>query len=144
MLECSAHVVRLLVAGAVMGVIAGTAVATPALAQDATEPKAVFDHHLGAFAQGIDAVLMDYTEASVLVTPDRAYRGLAEIRGFFQAFLAGATPEFWQAFTIRTQSVDGAIAYLVWAAPPAVPMATDTLYIRDGKIAVQTFTPFGG
>jgi len=32
----------------------------------------------------------------------------------------------------------------VWSAAPTVPKATDTLLVRDGKIVVQTFTPFGG
>ncbi|WP_267884222.1 hypothetical protein [Paracidovorax citrulli] len=39
-------------------------------------------------------------------------------------------------------STVGEVAYLVWEAKPFVPMATDTLYVRDGKIAVQTFTAF--
>ena len=115
--------------------------ATIRSADAAEDTKLVFDHHLGAFAQGIDAVLADYTENSVVVTPDATYRGLKEIKGFFQAFLDGATPAFWAAFRIRTRSVEGEVAYLVWDSLPAVPMATDTFLVRGRKILVQTFTP---
>ncbi|NMM45237.1 nuclear transport factor 2 family protein [Rhodospirillaceae bacterium KN72] len=108
----------------------------------AADTRVVFDHHLGAFAQGIDALMADYTETSVIFTPDAEIRGLEAIRSFFQAFLDSATPEFWASFKVLNQSVDGAVAYLVWSAMPTIPMATDTLYVQNGKIEVQTFTPF--
>jgi hypothetical protein len=100
----------------------------------------VFDHHLGAFAKGLDELLKDYSESSIIVTPDRTYRGVTEIRGFFKAFLDGAQPAFWDAFKVTSKSTEGEIAYLAWEAKPFIEMATDTLYVRDGKIAVQTFT----
>lgn len=133
-----------LLLGAVLAVAVMSAAANPARAEAPRGTQAVFEHHLGAFAQGIDAILSDYSDSSIVVTPDKTYRGLAEIRGFFQAFLAGATPAFWQSFRIETRQVDGDVAYLVWSAAPTMPKATDTLLVRDGKIAVQTFTPFGG
>jgi hypothetical protein len=109
-------------------------------AGDATHQ--VFQHHLGAFAQGLDEILKDYDEHSVLVTPEKTYRGLAAIRGFFKVFLDGADPGFWAAFGITSQSVEGEIAYLAWEAKPWVALATDTLFVKNGKIAVQTFTSF--
>lgn len=102
----------------------------------------VFDHHLQSFAVGLDALLSDYTEQSVIQLPDRTLRGLSEIRQFFSDFLASTQPGFWEAFRITRQVVDGDIAYLVWDAKPFFDMATDTLYVRNGKIVVQTFTPF--
>jgi hypothetical protein len=33
---------------------------------------------------------------------------------------------------------------MVWEAKPWVTLATDTLVVKDGKIAVQTFTAFSG
>lgn len=102
----------------------------------------VFEHHLASFGEGLDSILSDYEEASVLLTPDATYRGLQEIRAFFDAFLKTATPEFWNAFKIGARSVDGEIAYLTWSSRPTVPLATDTLLIKSGKIKVQTFTPF--
>ncbi|WP_326534606.1 nuclear transport factor 2 family protein [Pseudorhodoferax sp.] len=114
-----------------------SAIASPDLSTQRT-----LDHHLGAFAQGLDALLRDYDDTSVLVTPDRTYAGTAEIRAFFQAFIEGADPKFWQAFRIIRNSVHGEVAYLVWEARPWVTLATDTLHVQGGRIAVQTFTPF--
>jgi hypothetical protein len=102
----------------------------------------VLDHHLGAFAHGLDEVLTDYDDDSTLITPDKVYRGLAEIRGFFKAFLDGADPGFWAAFRITSMSTAGAVAYLAWEAKPWVTLATDTLLISNGRIALQTFTSF--
>lgn len=116
----------------------------PVLAAEPGNTQIVFDHHLGAFAQGIDAIMADYTETSVVLSLGKSYRGRSEIRGFFKAFLEGATPEFWKSFKVETKEVVGDVAYLVWSSTPTMPKATDTLLVRDGKIAVQTFTPFGG
>jgi hypothetical protein len=106
--------------------------------------EAIFAHHLGAFRDGLDAILSDYVEQSVVLTPDQVLRGLGPIRSFFDGFLKGAAPAFWDAFKIRTRVVEGETAYLVWEARPFVTLATDTFVIRDGKILVQTFTPFTG
>lgn len=102
--------------------------------------KKVLDHHLGAFAKGLDAIVSDYSQHSVILTHDQQYRGLVAIRGFFDGFLKGVKPGFWEAFKIQAQSVDGDVAYLVWEAKPFVNLATDTLLVRKGKILVQTFT----
>lgn len=114
---------------------------TAAAADASARTHAVFDHHLQAFALGLDALLSDYTEQSVLQLPDKTLRGLAEIREFFAQFLASIQPGFWESFRIQRQAVEGDTAYLVWQARPFVAMATDTLVVRDGKISVQTFTP---
>lgn len=107
-----------------------------------TATRTVFDHHLGAFAQGLDEILKDYGEDSALITPDQTFRGRDQVRAFFKAFLDGADPGFWPAFRITSKSVVGEVAYLAWEARPWVSLATDTLVVRDGRIAVQTFTAF--
>jgi len=111
-------------------------------ATKAASTQQVFDHHLQSFALGLDALLSNYTDESVIQLPDKTLRGLSAIRQFFADFLASIQPGFWEAFSIQRQTVEGDIAYLVWSAKPFVVMATDTLYVRNGKIAVQTFTPF--
>ena len=112
--------------------------------QSATQTRQVFEHHLGAFAEGIDAVMADYSAESVLLTPDKTYRGLAEIRAFFEAFINGADAAFWDAFKVLAQNIEGPTAYLVWEAKPAVQMATDTLLVHEGKILTQSFTALTG
>ena len=109
-------------------------------AEKVASTEQVFDHHLQAFAVGLDALLSDYSERSVIQLPDKTLRGLPEIRQFFSEFLASIRPGFWEAFRIQRKAIEGDVAYLVWDAKPFVAMATDTLYVRDGKIAVQTFT----
>ena len=102
----------------------------------------VLDHHLGAFAQGLDEIIKEYDKSSTIITPGKSYRGLEEIRAFFKAFLESADPGFWSAFKISSQSTAGDVAYLAWEARPWVKFATDTLVVKNGKIAVQTFTSF--
>lgn len=103
-------------------------------------PREVFAHHLGAFAEGLDALVSDYSEDSRIFLKDQTVTGLDGIRAFFDAFLKDIQPGFWEAFKIVRQDVNGDVAYLIWEAPPFVAQATDTLLIRDGKIHVQTFT----
>lgn len=114
---------------------------TPLVASAETT-SAVLAHHLGAFAKGIDEIMADYDESSVLITPDRIFRGLADIHGFFERFLDQATPQFWEAFELGAHSVESDIAYITWWSEPAVTLATDTLLVRGGRIAIQTFTSF--
>jgi hypothetical protein len=111
-------------------------------AQEEAATKQVLDHHLGAFACGVEEILKDYDDSSALVTPDKTFRGREEITGFFAAFLDGADPAFWPAFKITSISTVRDVAYLVWEAKPWVTLATDTLVVKEGKIAVQTFTSF--
>ena len=113
-----------------------------ATAAQAATTHDVFDHHLQAFSQGLDALVSDYTEQSVIQLPDATLRGLTAIRQFFSDFLGSIQPGFWEAFHISRQAVEGDTAFLVWSAKPFVTMATDTLCVRDGKIVVHTFTPF--
>ncbi len=104
--------------------------------------KQVLEHHLGAFAKGLDEILKDYDGNSTLTTPNKTYLGANEISGFFKAFLDSADPGFWSAFKITSMSTAGEVAYLAWEAKPWVALATDTLFVKNGKIAVQTFTSF--
>jgi ketosteroid isomerase-like protein len=97
-------------------------------------------HHLEAILQtDVDAIMRDYTEASVLVTPQGQLVGLAAIRGFFSQFIASSPPELLAAITLTHQEVTGEIAYIIWKAEPFIAFASDTFLIRDDTIVVQTF-----
>ncbi|KAA1173269.1 nuclear transport factor 2 family protein [Marinobacter salinexigens] len=109
---------------------------------DESATHKVFEHHLEAFAEGIDALMADYADDSVITTPTGNHVGKAEIRAFFEKFLEEATPEFWAAFKVGVQYVKDDIAYLTWSAEPFMPLATDTLLVRNNRIWIQTFTPF--
>lgn len=104
---------------------------------------AVLQSHLRAARDGVDAILQDYAEHSVLITPDATYRGLAEIRGFFVALLDGLPDGFFDAIEMNRAEVVGEFAYILWTRKPWLPLATDTFVVRDGKIVFQTFTAQG-
>jgi hypothetical protein len=106
--------------------------------------ESVLSHHLNAFSQGIEELIRDYDDRSILMTPEQSLRGRDEIRKFFTSFLDSASADFWNALNLKKVAVEGEIAYIAWAAPPFVSMAADTLLIRDGVILTQTFTSVPG
>lgn len=104
----------------------------------------VLDHHLKAFGDGdIEAILADYTDESVMLTPNGPLKGREEMRPAFEALFA----EFGKPganFEMQQRLIEGNVAYIVWTAETAdnvYELATDTFVVKDGKIAVQSFTP---
>lgn len=105
-----------------------------------TATHAVVDHHLRAFYEGIDALMDDYTDDSILITHEATYKGLAEIRSFFTNLIADLPEKgFDQAEKIHREEIEGEVAFLVWEAKPWYEFCTDTLVVRDRKIRYQTF-----
>ena len=109
---------------------------------DEATTKKVLDHHLKTFqANDLEGVMADYVEESILITPDRTYKGLSEIReNFVQAYKA--LPSKGTTMTITKSVVSKNVAYIVWKAiSPTLEFkyATDTFIIVDGKIVSQTF-----
>jgi hypothetical protein len=101
--------------------------------------EATLAHHLQAIGEGVDSVMRDYGEGSLLFTQQGPLRGLVAIRGFFEQFINGAPPELFAAVRMVRQDVVGEVAYIVWSAEPFISLATDTFVVRDGKIVVQSF-----
>ncbi|MFN8110995.1 MAG: nuclear transport factor 2 family protein [Thermoleophilia bacterium] len=103
----------------------------------------VLHHHLIAFGAGdTDAVLEDYTEESVLVTPNGTRAGLAELREAFDNMFAGLFKPGTYEFVLDGERVHEEVAMIWWHATcqnAAIPFGTDTFIVRDGKIARQTF-----
>jgi ketosteroid isomerase-like protein len=105
-----------------------------------TNVEIVLQNHLAAACAGVDAIMQDYAEDSVLITQESAYHGLAEIRHFFTGLLAGLPEGVFDSFTLHRREVVGEWAYILWDAKPWVSLATDTFAIRNGRIRFQTFT----
>lgn len=101
--------------------------------------QSVINRHLNAVPQGIDAIVADYANDAVLITQDAVFRGPAEIRGFFEAFMANASPELLAAFAVTRLETHGEVGYILWKAEPFIPFATDTFVVRDDRIIAQTF-----
>ncbi|HZW88161.1 MAG TPA: nuclear transport factor 2 family protein [Myxococcaceae bacterium] len=103
--------------------------------------EAVIRNHLRAATIGVDALLEDYTDESVLITHDATYRGPAEIRGFFTALLGVLPAGFFEtSMKVTRQVFVGDLGYILWEGKPIVSQATDTFVVRNGKILFQTFT----
>jgi hypothetical protein len=102
--------------------------------------EAVLRNHLHAATVGVDAVMQDYTEESVLITHDATYRGLAEIRRFFTALFGELPAGFFDAVQMNRTEIIGEVAYILWEKRPLIDQATDTFVVRNGKILFQTFT----
>ena len=102
----------------------------------------VLDHHMTAFGENdLEAVMADYTDESVVITPDTTFIGtdrIAELMtGLFEAFPTEGT-----SFSPDKVVVEGDMAYIIWhASTPTleVSFATDTFIIQHGKIVRQTF-----
>lgn len=125
---------------ALIAVACTPAVKAPVIDEAVT--KQVFDHHVQTFkANDLEGVMADYTEESILITPDATFKGLAEIRKNFEnAF--GALPADGTTMTVVKEVISGSVAYFVWkATTPALEFkyATDTFIIVDGKILQQTY-----
>jgi len=108
-----------------------------------TSTKAVLDNHLKCFGEGdLEGILSDYAPGAVMFTTDGPLRGAEAMRPLFQALITefgkpGAT------FSLKQQSVEGDSAYILWTAETAenvYEVGTDTFFVRDGKIVVQSFT----
>ncbi|CDO85904.1 polyketide cyclase [Mycobacterium triplex] len=107
-------------------------------------PEEVFAHHGQALVAGdLDEIVADYTDDSVLISPDGVARGKDGIRGVFVTLLRDLPNAAWE---LKTQLFDGDVLFLEWAAESAtnrVDDGVDTFVFRDGMIRAQTvrYTP---
>jgi ketosteroid isomerase-like protein len=102
----------------------------------------VLAHHLECLGKlDLAGTMADYSDDSILFTPDGLLRGSAALRRFFaELFEEFAKPGM--SYEILRQEVSGDIAYIVWTAETAdnrFEIASDTFIIQNGKIAIQTF-----
>lgn len=107
------------------------------------QTEATLGHHLGAFGAGdVDEIMRDYTEDSVIITPDGPLRGLSEIRPFFEQLTTEIAPPGGYKFEMVQQAVEGEVAYIAWSLESEkynIPLGSDTFIVRGGKIVTQTF-----
>jgi hypothetical protein len=109
---------------------------------DEAVTQAVLDHHWETFVSNdLEGVMEDYTEESVLITPDATYKGLEEIRqNFINDFKA--FPVQTSTLTLNQSKVVKDIGYILWEADTPqmnLTYASDSFIIRNGKIIRQTY-----
>jgi ketosteroid isomerase-like protein len=101
----------------------------------------VLNHHLTCLGRGdLDGLMDDYTEASVMFTPDGVLEGRSRIREF-QSNLLKMLPA-GTSFTTLRQDLRGDTVFLIWRAEsPSVRfhIGSDTMVIRERKIVVHSF-----
>lgn len=97
-------------------------------------------HHLIAFGDNnLDEILKDYTEESIIMTPNGSIKGLSEIREFFVAFFAVIPTG--SSFTMKQKTIVGKVAYILWASESSstkISMGTDTFVFDGNKIQYHT------
>jgi len=102
----------------------------------------VLDRHLTCFAKrDIDGVLADYSSDAVFFSPGGPLKGPDAIKPFFQTLVSEfAKPG--SSFTMLQRYTDGDHGYIIWTAETAdnsYEFATDTFFVRNGKIIAQSF-----
>ncbi|MEN9703636.1 MAG: hypothetical protein RLZZ209_1064 [Bacteroidota bacterium] len=109
---------------------------------DEATTLAVFQHHSKALGENnIDDIMADYTEESIVITPEGTYSGLAEIRKAFVEIVK-SFPTKGSTFNVIKTAVKNDVFYVAWSAKTPVveyTFATDTFIIQGGKILRQTF-----
>ncbi len=114
-----------------------------AVAQETASPaSAVLDRHLQAFGdRNIDAIMADYSDASVFITPQGVLKGKAQIRGLFEGLVKEfSAPE--AKVTVQQRDASGPVAYIIWSAETpsnSYRFATDTIFVENDRIRYQTF-----
>jgi hypothetical protein len=112
----------------------------PSVSEESTAK--VLDHHWVAFrANDLEATMADYSEESVLITPDKTFKGLKEIRENF-VFAFGLFPKDSSTLKLNKSIVHKDVGYIIWeASAPKLKLSfgTDTFIIQNGKIVRQTY-----
>ncbi len=103
--------------------------------------EAVTSHHADAFiARDIDAVMSDYAENAVLITPDGVYSGAENVRARLQeAMQSGDQSE--APFSVTKTQIADPMVYVEWTwamADGSMLYGSDTFIVEHGKIAKQT------
>lgn len=106
------------------------------------ETRRVLQHHWDTFqANDLEGTMADYTEESTLITPDRTFHGLEEIRNNFIGAFA-AFPKDSSSLKLKKTVVSQDIGYIIWEASAPkfnLTFGTDTFIIQNGKIVRQTY-----
>jgi hypothetical protein len=101
-------------------------------------PEEVFTHHAQSLgAEDLAAIMMDYANTAVLISPSGVLRGKDAIRSFFANLLQALPKAQWGVKTIYADSV----LFLEWTADSArasVSDGVDTFIFHDGLITLQT------
>lgn len=101
-------------------------------------------HHLIAFGDNnLDEILKDYTEESVIISPNGSIKGFTEIREFFKDFFAVIPTG--SSFTMKQKTIVGNLAYIFWSSESSttkILAGTDTFVFDGDKIQYHTVADY--
>jgi ketosteroid isomerase-like protein len=101
-------------------------------------PEEVLLHHGEAVeAADLDAIVADYSDDAVFITPQAVLRGKDGVRQGFTQLLGDLPQAEWQT----ALQIGGNVAFMQWSAVSARAVANDgvdTFVFRDGMICAQT------
>jgi ketosteroid isomerase-like protein len=107
--------------------------------QVARTPQEVFQHHAEALgAEDIDAIVSDYADDAIFITPDGVLQGKDGVRQAFEKLTSEVPGAEWE---LPTQIYEDDVLLLEWKATSTsskVEDGIDTFVFRDGLIRVQT------
>lgn len=97
--------------------------------------------HLAASAKGdVEAIVADYSDHAVSISPGGVTHGKEELRKLFTAIFGGP-PGSHPPLVLQQQVYDGEIGYITWTQNAGTPQevhGSDTFVVRKGKIVAQT------
>jgi ketosteroid isomerase-like protein len=101
--------------------------------------ESVLEHHVQALvSRDLDNIVTDYADDAVMLSPNVVFKGPKAIRACFSGVLGILNPEEFKSMKVIRQDVCGDYVYIIWSTP-SIPLGSDTLCIRDGKIVMQSF-----
>jgi limonene-1,2-epoxide hydrolase len=107
----------------------------------ASTPQEVFQRHVAALSAGdLDALVADYTDDTLVLTPTGEYRGRAAVRELFAGMLQ-ALPEVVLEAQVTAFAADALLLH--WTADSTlnhIPDGVDTFVFEDGAIRLQTIS----
>jgi hypothetical protein len=105
----------------------------------ARTPQQIFQHHAEALgAEDLDAVVADYGDDAVFMTPAGVQRGKDGIRRAFAKLFSEIPKAKWK---LPTELYENDVLLLEWTADSAETMIADgidTFVFKDGFIRAQT------
>lgn len=105
----------------------------------ARTPQEVFQHHGEALgAEDLEAIVSDYSDDAVFITPDGVRRGKHGVREGFEKLISDLPGASWQMPTLLFEDD---VLLLEWKAETEhgkVDDGIDTFVFRDGLIRAQT------
>ena len=105
-----------------------------------TTDQVVTAHLQALGARNLDAIMEDYTDDAILITPTDIFKGKEALRAFFGWALENLLTADVK-LTVNKQVAENDLAYIIWEAHSDklnISTATDTFIVLNGKISRQT------